>query len=754
MLFDGIIASAIVWLAALPLVALRFHIISPIGILLNIPLIPITSAAMLFGGFGLAVSALSSTAASLFTGIAGLLLRWTQAIVVWGVNQDWGHRFVAGPSPQWVTLFYIILAIATFSIARMPKAKNRAAAQLQPAPTTIIPNRRPRPSALFASLGLLAIWPVPGWIWTTQAQPLATPQVDFLAVGHGLAIVIRTPENQTYLYDCGRMGDPSVGRRVIAPALWSLGLTHIDQVFLSHADQDHYDGLPDLLDRFTIGRVRIPPGFGGLANPDALKLLEQIGRKGIPIEPIAAPDSWQSGQTHFHVLHPPRGWNPDASDNAHSLTLDIAYNGRHLLLTGDLEQEGMLDLVGEPFPDPPPEVVLAPHHGGRAANPDWFYDWTNPRTIVVSQRSLPPGANDALAPIEQRGIPLLRTWRDGAIRATWTTSGILTQTHILPPVTPPTPPPATPQIPWLTIAIALLSVLAGLLTFAALAVIEIGARTLIFPPRRKPGNEPSTDAATTRTAPLAEPLTATTPAGTKLSARWYRAQGAKPTGRTILLLHGFAEPTTAWESARAPVLSHDGWNVAAIDARGYGNTQPHLSSFGVHEAEDLRVWIDLLRTNHSKHDPSKPFTPVLWGRSMGSITALRTAAADPSIAGLILESPLADVVATVTTVLRARRLPFPRLLARLMLLRAGSKVKANLIHPTPTELAAQIARPTLIIHGENDRLIPIPQAQHLAAAFPTPPRWITVPAAGHSNVITIGGESLLAEIVEFLDETF
>jgi pimeloyl-ACP methyl ester carboxylesterase len=139
---------------------------------------------------------------------------------------------------------------------------------------------------------------------------------------------------------------------------------------------------------------------------------------------------------------------------------------------------------------------------------------------------------------------------------------------------------------------------------------------------------------------------------------------------------------------------------------------------------------------------------------MGSITALRTAAADPSIAGLILESPLADVVATVTTVLRARRLPFPRLLARLMLLRAGSKVKANLIHPTPTELAAQIARPTLIIHGENDRLIPIPQAQHLAAAFPTPPRWITVPAAGHSNVITIGGESLLAEIVEFLDETF
>ena len=49
---DGVVASTVVWLAALPLVALRFHIVSPIGILLNIPLIPITSAALLAGRAG------------------------------------------------------------------------------------------------------------------------------------------------------------------------------------------------------------------------------------------------------------------------------------------------------------------------------------------------------------------------------------------------------------------------------------------------------------------------------------------------------------------------------------------------------------------------------------------------------------------------------------------------------------------------------------------------------------------------------
>ena len=42
----GILTSLVVWLSALPLVASRFHLVAPIGVLLNIPLIPITSLAL------------------------------------------------------------------------------------------------------------------------------------------------------------------------------------------------------------------------------------------------------------------------------------------------------------------------------------------------------------------------------------------------------------------------------------------------------------------------------------------------------------------------------------------------------------------------------------------------------------------------------------------------------------------------------------------------------------------------------------
>jgi competence protein ComEC len=397
----------VVWLAALPLVAWRFHLVSPISILLNLPLIPITSLALLLGGLGLCLSAAWGPLGFPASQATGWLLDWTQSIVRWGVAQSWGHRFVAGPAWGWVLVFYALLGLATVSasaVARSPYARRL---------------RRIGPWLL------LAAWALPGWLLAGIFARPASPEAQVLAVGHGLAIVIQTPGSRTVLYDCGRLGDPTVGRRIIAPALWSRGINRIDTVILSHADQDHYNGLPDLLDRFSIGAVRVPQGFGGPANPGAVQLLEQVRSRGIPIRTTAAPSAWEADGVRFAIQHPPPGWHPEASDNAHSLVLDVAYQGHHLLLTGDLEQMGLVELLARPGPDPAPQVMLAPHHGGRSANPQWLYQWARPGSVIVSQRPPAVGSTDPLSPIAQQGIPLWRTWRDGAIRLRWTSQGII-----------------------------------------------------------------------------------------------------------------------------------------------------------------------------------------------------------------------------------------------------------------------------------------------------------------------------------------
>jgi competence protein ComEC len=238
--------------------------------------------------------------------------------------------------------------------------------------------------------------------------------------------VLQLPDGQAILYDCGRMGDPHVGRRIIAPALWSHGLTRLDSVYLSHADLDHYNALPDLLDRFQIGELVIPPGFESEQNPGASLLLDQVRTRGIPVRTIAAAATWIQGSTRFTVRHPPADWHPEAPDNARSLVLDVAHEGRHLLLTGDLDQLGLVELVAQAQPEPI-DLMLAPHHGGKTANPSWLYSWARPWTVVVSQRPTPPGTSDALTPLERSGIPLLRTWQRGAVHFRWRSDRIITE---------------------------------------------------------------------------------------------------------------------------------------------------------------------------------------------------------------------------------------------------------------------------------------------------------------------------------------
>jgi competence protein ComEC len=127
----------------------------------------------------------------------------------------------------------------------------------------------------------------------------------------------------------------------------------------------------------------------------------------------------------FSVWHPPRSEAESSSlttDNARSVVLDLEAAGRHVLLTGDLEGAGLFDLRRQPLARP--DIFLAPHHGGRTANPSWLYDWADPRLVVVSQRPPAPGSHDALAPLAARQI-LLRTWQRGAIHLEWTGGGVL-----------------------------------------------------------------------------------------------------------------------------------------------------------------------------------------------------------------------------------------------------------------------------------------------------------------------------------------
>jgi alpha-beta hydrolase superfamily lysophospholipase len=285
----------------------------------------------------------------------------------------------------------------------------------------------------------------------------------------------------------------------------------------------------------------------------------------------------------------------------------------------------------------------------------------------------------------------------------------------------------------------------GAIFCAVLAVAEWGAWMLVAPGR-------SLKVGDTGTAPGSgegngEPIEAWTGDGLRLAGAWYRSVSPVVPGRTAIVIHGFAEDPRGFRD-RAEALAKRGWNAAAIDLRGHGQSEGEHTSFGGRESDDLHAWIAVVA---SRVGPG--MTLAVWGRSMGAAVALRAAAEDRQgrIAALVLEAPYHDLEAAIEAMIRRFRLPGPRLLAWLIARRAEALAGVSLTRPRPLDLALKVAVPTLIVHGSNDALVALSDARRLADAFPAAAPLIEVTGARHTDILDVGGPALLDRITAFLD---
>jgi len=380
------LAGTLLWLLVLPLVMARFHLVTLVAPVLNAVLwLPVEVAmtsgfvVLLFGW----VPGLGTIGGAICDGSLWLL----QAAV------DAGHRlpgvrfWVPGPTDWWLAGFYGGMAL----LAACPRLR---------------PRRR-------WCLALLALWVTCGFAAAGLHRGGGQLRCTFLPVKHGCAAVLELPSGQTVLYDAGQMGSPVAAGRTIAEYLWSRGRTHLDAVVLSHPDVDHYNALPDVLERFSVGAIYVSPVMFDELTPALAALREAIDRSGVPVREIYAGDRLRSDPCSIEVLHPPR-LGVLGSDNANSLVLGVEYQGRRILLPGDLDSPGLEGLLAEePWRC---AVLLAPHHGSRRSHPLGLVQWSGPGWVVTSGSDAEDLA--AGAPFYRaHGARPLHTARHGAITA-------------------------------------------------------------------------------------------------------------------------------------------------------------------------------------------------------------------------------------------------------------------------------------------------------------------------------------------------
>jgi competence protein ComEC len=350
-----------VWWLTTPLVLFRFHIISPIAVVLNLVLwIPLLLALL----SGLALLALSWCGPWLgypigwFCGVNLVITDW---VVRRSADISVGHFWVQAPSLTWLAFYYLCLfvALAMFGFSKTPR------------------------KWLLLATGLwmaTIVWPFS----MAPSQDVTTARelsMNFIDVGHGTCILIRTPSGKTWLYDAGRLGNAQRSYQGIADVLWHERISKIDGLFLSHADSDHFNAIPGLLKRFSIGRL-ITTKQTLLSESQSLKsIITEIKSRRIQIECQTAGAVMEDGDVRFSVLHPTdRG--VVGTDNANSLCLQIEYLGHRILLPGDLEKEGMAFLTSQPKRRV--DMLMAPHHGSLAEKPDSLLEWCDPETVVIS----------------------------------------------------------------------------------------------------------------------------------------------------------------------------------------------------------------------------------------------------------------------------------------------------------------------------------------------------------------------------------
>ncbi len=389
--WDLILLPLAAELAVLPLIAYYFNILTPVSILTNILVSYLSGAAVILGFIAFFLATVAPFLAPLVLYPAGLFIELILWIVAWVQSLPGAYIWVATP-PVWSLLLYFIALLIGLMAWR-----NHAYRQWQiPALGILI--------VFFTLLLLPASFYNRGYL-----------ELDFIDVGQGDAILLKTPQGKFLLIDGGGNSFYDVGRTTLLPYLHRRGIRELSLLLNTHPDSDHLQGIESVVEEISVRNIALP---ASLANCPAYKpLLKKAVRSRIPVL------SLQAGQEinlekglRIQVLHPGEQ-NFMKNNNNHSVVLRISYGDFSALLTGDIEAEAMRSLL-ENRQITAATLVKVPHHGSKGSLLTEFYQQVQPRYAIISV-----GSNNlfghphpsVLAMLKQQNIKILRTDQAGAI---------------------------------------------------------------------------------------------------------------------------------------------------------------------------------------------------------------------------------------------------------------------------------------------------------------------------------------------------
>ncbi len=262
--------------------------------------------------------------------------------------------------------------------------------------------------------------------------------IEFLDVGQGDSILIRSPEGQTALIDAGPH------KELAASLLRRQGIRSLDLVAVSHHHADHYGGMEEVIREFQ-------PRFflasdSSHTTPHYLKLLRLVRDLEITsIVPEQTPRRIELGSVVLTVF--PQAPEDPSDENNNSVGIRVDFGKLSALLAGDAghaERRWWERHVPQLCADC--TVLKLAHHGSRDGTDSPWLDLVQPKLAVAcvgKDNEYGHPHPETVALLDSLGIPLLRTDQDGTVMIqsdgrTW---------WVVNPATAPRGPPAGNERP-------------------------------------------------------------------------------------------------------------------------------------------------------------------------------------------------------------------------------------------------------------------------------------------------------------------
>lgn len=201
-----------------------------------------------------------------------------------------------------------------------------------------------------------------------------------------------------------------------------------------------------------------------------------------------------------------------------------------------------------------------------------------------------------------------------------------------------------------------------------------------------------------------------------------------PGAPTVVHFHGNGEVVADYFPVFAEALTSRGLNAFFAEYRGYGG------STGTPAMARILDDVDVLLAASG----TPPEQMVVYGRSVGSLFALECIRRHPKIAGLVIESGIAN--------------PLERLLLR---------VEPEELGATRAELEAECSRlldhrkklagyrgPVLVAHARNDSLVPVSHAERLAEWAGPKAELMLLDRGDHNTILAFNQDRILDAVAK------